>query len=59
MDVLYIYQKDSKFIVLSHSVSNDIVKQHKELIEKGFIHVSTINGQIFIEHKLNSGELKI
>jgi len=56
-DVLYIYKKDSQFKVLSHSACIDIVKQHKDLLENGFEHVSTINGQIFIEHRLNTGEI--
>lgn len=58
-DVLYIYKKNSTFKVLSHSATLDIVRAHKELIEKDFEHVETINGQVFIEKKLNMGELKL
>jgi len=57
-DVLYIYKKESKFKVLSHSATLDIVKEHKYLIENGFEHIETINAQLFIEHRLNSGEIK-
>ena len=58
-DVLYIYKKGSKFKVLSHSATLDIVKAHRDLLNKGFEHHETINAQIFIENRLNEGKLKL
>lgn len=58
-DVLYIYKRFSKYKVLSHNATIDIVKAHRDLLNEGFEHVETINAQIFIENRLNSGKLKM
>lgn len=64
-DILYIYKKEedlkhlAMFKVLSHSNTLDLIKMHKDLIEKGFEHISTINSQVFIEFSLNEGNIKL
>ena len=58
-DILYIYKKGSAYKVLSHSATLDIVKAHRDLLNKGFEHHETINAQIFIENRLNEGKLKL
>lgn len=58
-NVLYIYKKDTKYIVLIHNLETDMVASHKKLIGRGFKHIETINAQVFIENKLNSKELTI
>jgi len=58
-DVLYIYKRNSKYRVLSHSATLDIVKAHRDLLNDGFEHTETINGQIFIENRLNAGKIKM
>ena len=50
----YIYTNGITCKVIEHDVSNDVVKTHKELINKGYSHVNTINGQIVLERLLNA-----
>lgn len=51
MDVLYIYYKDKKHIVLNQKEAE---KQHYVLIEMGFYHQSTIDPIKYIENFLNN-----
>ena len=47
----YIYSKDNKIVVKNHCLTSSVV--HKELIEDGYKHVSTVDPAVYIQHLLN------